>query len=491
MTFLWRSLTGRPRCPTDPPFLRFGNDSITFDSLFSGVAAVGATGSGKTTFLELLLRRIAEHPSRPGVLWCCVKADEADRAEKIARKSDRRRDFVRLTADGPWRIDLFDYLLNVLGQSSEGVTRFLDRLAGLAVRNMGSGDDKIWQVQVTQLVGRCFDLFRCAAELPTPAALFEVLVSVPKDPSAAAGEAFLADTACGQLIVRGQRRFKGGELSPADRVAFARAVEYVMAYLPGLGDRFLGSVLGSAVTGLGQLLQPPFDRLFTGPSTFAPDILTDEGAIVALDLPAVHGPAAAVAQAAFVQLVQMFLLHAPRGDRRPVAIVRDEAQYLVVPDWDGNVQTVARSHGIISVTAVQGYPPMVAAFGGTAAARVQAETLLGSHATHLVFNPAADADTRDHYVKLFGTTRQLLFSGGQQPNPQPGFLDRLYGIGLTPTVGWGEQLLPTVPPEALTALKRGGRDHDFVVEAYLFQAGRTFSHGHPFIRVAVDQDLTP
>lgn len=41
MNRLWRFLTGRP--PADLPFLRFG------DSLFSGVAVIGATGSGKTT----------------------------------------------------------------------------------------------------------------------------------------------------------------------------------------------------------------------------------------------------------------------------------------------------------------------------------------------------------------------------------------------------------------------------------------------------------
>jgi energy-coupling factor transporter ATP-binding protein EcfA2 len=475
------------RRPADPPLVTWGRDALTLRQLYSGLALVGATGSGKTTALEVIEGAILAHPARPGVLHCCVKADEADRAEAVARRAGRGSDVIRVTAGGRWAIDLFGYLLGPLGQTSEGVARFLDRLAGLAAGNFGSGDDKTWQVQATHLLTHALELFRAAGETPQPFALFEVLSSVPKDPAAAARDEFLTRTACGRLIARGQRRYQAGELGDRDRTAFARAVEYVLGYLPGLGDRFLGSVMGTAVTGLGMLLQPPFDALFAGPSTWTPDVLTEEGAVVILDLPAVHGPAAAVAQAAVVQLAQMFLLHAPGAGRRPVAIVRDEAQYLVCPEWDAKVQTVARSHGIVSVSAVQGIPAMVAGFGGTLAARVQADTFLGSHATHLVFNPAADAETRDHYVKLSGQTREVLLSGGQHFEPNPGLFDRLLGLDWRPSWGWSEQVQPVLPPEVFTALARGGPDHRYRVEAVLFQAGRRFATGHPFRPVAFRQ----
>lgn len=493
MIHLLRGLFARR--PADDPdaVLRFGTVSVPFDSLFAGLMVTGATGSGKTSFLELVTRRVLEHPSRPGALWCCVKADEAARAKRIARKAGRLRDFVHLTADGPWTIDLLGHLLGPLGQSSHGVAQFLDRLAGLAARNTGSGNDKTWSTQATALLGTALDLFRLARERVTPFRLFEVIVSVPKDVAAAAGDAFLTSTACGRLIVTGQQRHQAGALSAVEAADFRRAVEYVLGYLPGLGDRFLGSVIGTAVTGLGLLLQPPFDRLFAGPSTWTPDILWNEGAICALDLPALHGPAATVAQAAITMLVQTELLRTPRGCRRAVEIVRDEAQYLVVPDHDARVQTVARSHGIIGVTATQGVPPLVAAFGGDASARVQAETLLGSHATHVALNPGADADTRDFYSRLFGSERQLLMNGssGGPPDPHPTFMDRYYGTTGTPTVGWSEQVLPAVPPEAFTALKRGGTDHAFEIEAYLFQAGWRLANDRPFVKVRFRQDTTP
>ena len=163
---LFRSASPARRRSPDT-LMRFGpGDDLGFDALFSGIALVGATGSGKTRFLELLLRSLAEHPTRPAILHCCVKADEADRAEKIARKAGRGRDFVRLTADGPWSLDLFGYRLGPLRQTSEGIARFLDRLAGLAVQNTGSGNDKTWTVQATQLLGKCLDLFRVAGERP-------------------------------------------------------------------------------------------------------------------------------------------------------------------------------------------------------------------------------------------------------------------------------------------------------------------------------------
>lgn len=478
--------------PDPDVLLRFGPDALRFDGLFGGTAFLGATGSGKTTFMERYLRPVLEHPSRPGVLWCCVKADEAERAQKIARKSARLGDVVRFAPDAGHAVDLLGYLRGPLAQSSAGVAQFLDRMAGLGVRTQGSSEDKTWAVQSGLLLTAALDLFAAAGEQPTPQALFDVVVSVPKDAAAAGSDAFLRDTACGRLVVRGQKRHAAKQLSPAEIAAFDRAVGYVLVYAPGLGDRFLGSVIGTAVTGLGPFLHEPFASLFgAGRTTLPPDVLPDDGAIVVLDLPAALGPAAYVAQAAYVQLAQMRLLLAPRGDRRPVVIVRDEAQWLVSPDWDARVQTIARSHGIISVTAVQGHSPLVDAFGGHEAARVRALAFLGSHATHVVLNPGADVETREHYVRLFGTERQILLNGGERVDPNPGFLDQVLGCETVPTVGWGEQLLPVVPPEAFGRLKRGGAAHGFRVQAFLYQPGRAFGNGHPFTLVEVAQDLTP
>jgi hypothetical protein len=163
----------------------------------------------------------------------------------------------------------------------------------------------------------------------------------------------------------------------------------------------------------------------------------------------------------------------------------------VSPDWDSRVQTIARSHGILSVTAVQGHAPLIDAFGGDEAARVRALAFLGSHATHVVLNPGADLETREHYVKLFGTERQILLSGGERPEPHPGLVDRLLGCDTVPTVGWGEQLLPVVPPEEFGRLRRGGAADGYRVQAFLYQPAARFASGHPFARVEVTQDLTP
>jgi hypothetical protein len=248
-------------------------------------------------------------------------------------------------------------------------------------------------------------------------------------------------------------------------------------------------VWATAVTGVARFLQPPFNRLYAGPTTISPDVLLD-GAIIALDFPSVHGPNAYVAQAAFVQLTQMMLLCSPMGERRPVIILRDECQYLVSPDWDEKVQTIARSHGSITISACQGHAPLIVQFGGDESARVRTHAFLGNHMTHFVFAPGSDIETRDHYVKLFGQSKQLLLNGGQQRNPNPTMMDRLLGCDMMPSVGWSQNLLPIVPPEAFGTLKRGGRDHDYSIEAYWFQAGRRFSNGHPFLRIEFEQDLT-
>jgi hypothetical protein len=65
---LWKPR--RPKPP--PPLLAFGKNTLSQEQLYSGCLAIGATGSGKTTFLEHLFRALAEHPSKPGILWCAV-----------------------------------------------------------------------------------------------------------------------------------------------------------------------------------------------------------------------------------------------------------------------------------------------------------------------------------------------------------------------------------------------------------------------------------
>ncbi len=485
-------LTGSPRRPQEgADGLRFGAERITIDQLFSGVALIGATGSGKTSFMELLLLQLAKHPTRPGILWACAKSDEAARAEKIARKAGRQRDFIRFSADGTDTFNLFGYLQGPLKQEASGIARFCDRMAALASANSGSGNDKIWQTQSTLLLAHCLALFAACGQQPTPQSLFDVIISVPKDRAAAQSDEFLLETTCGQKIVKGQKRYQAGLLSPAEKQAFERAVNYVLTYAPGLGDRFLGSVIGTAATGLAPFLQPPFHDLFgSTKTTIPPDLLLD-CAIIALDFPSVLGPSAYVAQAAYVQLAQMLLLSSPRGQRRPVVIVRDECQWLVSPDWDSRVQTIARSHGIISISACQGHAALIDAFGGDEAARVRATGFLGSHVIHVVFNVGADIETRDHYVKLAGNTRQMMYSGNSQHNCHPDLIDRMLGITTNHGIGWTEQLLPTIPPEMFTSLKRGGRDHRFVIEAMLFQPGRTFANGYPFTQIEFQQDITP
>jgi TraM recognition site of TraD and TraG len=483
-------LFGSPEPLMVSDLLQFGTEAIWFEQMYSGVALLGATGSGKTSFIELLMQALAEHPAKPGILWCCAKSDEAERAAKVARRAGRANDFIRFSAEGSYSLDLFGYLRKNLKQSPDGIARFCDRMAGLAVANQGSGDDKTWQTQSVLMTTHALNLFAAAGQEPNPQGLFDVIVSVPKDAASATSEAFLKHSTCGQLIVEAQLRYKAGLLSPADRTAFERAVNYFLTYLPTTGDRFLGSVMATAVTGLSPFLQPPFSQLFAGPTTLSPDVLL-EGAIVALDFPSVHGPNAFVAQAAFVQLAQMMLLRSPMVKRRPVVILRDECQWLVSPDWDEKVQTIARSHGIISISACQGHAPLIVQFGGDESARVRTQAFLGNHMTHFVFAPGSDIETRDHYVKLFGQSKQLMLNGGQQPNPNPSMMDRILGCDFVPTVGWSQNMLPLVPPEKFGDLKRGGRDHDYCIEAYLFQAGRRFSNGHPFLRIEFEQDLTP
>jgi hypothetical protein len=489
-----RWLKKPPRHARKSDRIWIGDESLEFNSLFSGLAIIGSTGAGKTSFLELILREIAAHPSKPSILFCCAKFDAWESAEKIARKSGRKRDFIRFTPESGHTVDLFGYLQTNLKQSPQGVARFLDRMAGLAVQNQGQADDKTWAMQSELLIANIFDLFRCAGETPTPQMLFDILISVPKDPASAASERFLIDSACGQLLSRANLRHQGGKLTPQELKVFERAVGYVLSYLPGTGEKFLGSVLGTAITGLGQFLQEPYSTIFgSGKTTLPPEILIERGRgkILALDFPAAQGAAGYIAQAAYVNLVQMMLLASPRGNRRPVVVVRDEAQYLVTPDFDSKIQTIARSHGIITITSVQGYPMMTQAFGGGDSARVQTETFLGSHASHMVFNLATDSATREHYVKLFGTSPQPLYSGHQHQNTNPDFMDRLFGMEFTPTVGWSETHLPNVPERVFTSLRRGGREHKFLIDAIFFQSGRRFANGHPFTKISFRQDVTP
>ncbi len=359
----------------------------------------------------------------------------------------------------------------------EDLCRFTDRMSGIATRNQGGGDgnSKLWEQQAIALLRHVIELIKISEIVqwpPTLKQIFDVLASVGVSFQQVASKEWKEGTPCGKALMMAQAKAKAGQLSLTEVAAYNQCVGYFMEQLPGYGDRFVGSVLGTAQAGLLPWVFPPFLGVFSSGQTNTPPELVLDGKILVLDWPVVKGINCAVAQAAIVQCVQQTCLQRPPGMDRPVGIYRDECQYLIAPDeWETRTLSISRGAKLGHWDLSQHAPGLERSFNGAGAEKAM-EAFVSSHAAILLF-AQNDLSTNQRFSTLFGSGRTKLFNVSQNPNQQQNAWDQVFGTDHQVGFSVNEQVFPHVPPEAFGALKRGGPP-DFQVEAYLYQAGKKF-----------------
>ncbi len=478
-----KSLFGRSRRTKDAGM-------ISFHDCFSNVLALGVTGGGKSTSMPNVEIAFLSHESQPGAVIGCVKRSEIARAARLAELAGRREDVLICGPDTGHTLDLMQWELSRPGGSPESAAQFFDRLGAIATRNAGHGDDKIWDQYRLVMLRHAIELIRisgAAAYPPSVPPVYEIVTSPALSFQQAASESWLKGTPCGRALSTASRREQAGQLSPADQEIHSQCVSWFVETLPGLGDRFAGSVMGAAAASLLPWIFPPFKDVFaSGRTTLKPDCVL-EGFILIPAWPILdYGVNGAVAQAAMMQQVQQACLQREDDNSRGVAVIRDECHYLVDSSgWDAKVMTVSRSHKLAHFDYVQNVPTLQSAFGGESGDH-QTESFLSAHANILLFANNCPVTNR-RFSELLGTGRTKLMSFSRNPNPQATAWDSVMGEDGHVSFSVSETLYPHVPPETFGGLRKGGQANQFTVDAILYQAGRVYENGRSYRPVTFSQ----
>ncbi len=419
-------------------------DALTRHLLFTG-----GTGSGKSHTMY----RIIEALIRLGccIIVACAKFTEAAQIRRICERAGALDRYHPITPDGPLRVNLADYLMTMPGGSTAQATRFLMRLNEISVRQDGSrGDEAYWANLFEQGTNCSLDLPRLAYGTGTLKDAYDALATSPASREEINSDAYKASK-CGQMLEAAsrlrKREFDAGTRDPRTERRYERVVDFFLRELATVGSKGRGAVL-SMNSGLTGRLLVDFHDLFCTETTLDFARAEREGWVMPIDAPVLtHDVAGKVVNAAFIMLFQMYALRRDASTvSRPLIICRDEAAQFLIPDWDWNVATVARSHMLSHIDAVQGLEVLESALGGDMKAEREAQAFASQHRTLIAFGNN-EPKTNEYVSKLIGMERDFMMSA--QPRPeQPKEISSLDDVlGCAQGYGYSEQYQPIIRPE--------------------------------------------
>jgi TraM recognition site of TraD and TraG len=260
------------------------------------------------------------------------------------------------------------------------------------------------------------------------------------------------------------------------------AADYIMEGWPRMGDRTQGNVLANTRNCLGRFMHGQIRELVgSGVTNCSPqDVL--EGKIVVVDLPVLkYREPGQFVQVVWKLAVQRAALRRQTPDR-DVVLWADEAQLHALPT-DSGVQAVARKHRLVQVAITQNLPLLFSVMKN----RDDAIAWISNLQTKFIF-ANGDKETNEYFSALLGQSIQFLSTASGNNMPFDLAADML-GLPVQGNYSCTEHFLPDVRPEAFTRLRKGGRENNFVVDAYVFQGGRKFSNGKTWVKGSFEQKI--
>ena len=223
-----------------------------------------------------------------------------------------------------------------------------------------------------------------------------------------------------------------------------------------------------------------------GESTFTPDMPLS-GHCVVLDAPVLTYQQSGIL---FQSLITMMVIEEALRQSNPdkiTAIVRDEYQMLIGdPEFEAMALSVARSHGLAFIAATQNIPLLHSAMGGDAVAEQQMLALLANHNTQLILANRCSV-TNSHFSQAFGSHREQFVTVNEgDPEEAENVYSLIFGSD-NYRFSTSEQLVPRITPDDFLSLRRGGKPHNYLIDAFLTQGGQTYGDGCPFKLVTFSQ----
>jgi len=438
----------------------------------TGVCVFGATGSGKTSgpAKHLAYGYLANDF---GGLVLCAKKEERRQWEKWAAECDRTDDLVIVDSSGKHRFNFMNweasrpdagggFTLNIVALLDE-ITRAVSGAAGKT-----GGDQKFWEDALHNLNSNLVDLPVLAGLEVSLPLLRSIVSSAAITPAQAADPEWREKSVCGRMLQEADKATKKAD--PEVRADFEECATYWLQDFPALADKTRSSILLNFSVLIRPLVTRPLRKLFSSDTNVKPEDAFN-GKIIIVDLPVqdfkLVGRVASLAWKYCFQVAVLRRTPPTRPDTylRPVFLWADEAHNFV-SEFDSEYQAVARSAGGCTVYLTQNRESYKRVLGNEDAV----DSLLGN--LQAKFFCQNSGETNEWAAKLLGeryidiTSTNVGRGGVNEQNATSG-------------ISRSEQRRYFVEPSRFTTLKRGGENHNFQVEAIVYNGGQKFPTGAP------------
>ena len=412
----------------------------TLRDALPGVFIFGKSGSGKTsgpgrTIAAALLK------SGMGGIVLCAKTEEADMWAGWLNDAGRTGDIVRVTADGPHRLNVLDYENQQPGATTISLVEMLMLLAEPA-RGADRKEDS-WHGMCMSFLTNAIDIIRLAGSTIT----FEEIQALVQSPNA---------------YLKFEELAEKRALTSSQRKDLAICAQYFGDEWATMPDKTKGSVKATLRPILDTLSRGDLRELFSTDTTITPEA-TFSGKIIIVDLPEkTHGIGGKLAAVIWKLAWQRAVLRRGKsGAEKPAFLYSDEFQNFVTSK-DANFVLESRSAGGLSIMLTQAIPGLWSAMGGRDKGQAAAE-LLFSNCSTKIFCQNDDRETNKFAKELIGRRIQLRGNTNANYNFSQGG-----GGGGGGGRGSSEQMDFIIEDNYFVSLACGGPKNNNVVTALLY-----------------------
>ncbi len=441
----------------------------------TGVLVTGATGSGKTSgpAKHLAYGYLA---AGFGGLVLCAKKNEAEQFRQWAAECGRSDDLVIVDSAGKFRFNFLEWEASrpdPSGGLTINIVAILDEIAGAIARSAGKaetggGDNKFWEDALHHMNTNLVDLTVFAGLQVSLPLMRSIVNSAPQSLAQLADAQWQESSICAQTLAEAD---KATLKASADvRADFEECRNYWLQEYPVLSEKTRSIISLSFSMLVRPLITRPLRKLFCTDTNIKPEDAFN-GKIIIVDLPVQdYRLAGKVASLAWKYCFQVAVLRrtaptSPDTYLRPVFLWADEAHNFVT-DFDAEFQAVARSAGGATVYLTQNRESYRRVLGNSDAV----DSLLGN--LQAKFFCQNSGDTNEWAAKLLGE-RWLNITSTNVGRSDSSADNQSASSGVTRSA----QRRYFVEPARFTTLKRGGANHNFQVEAIVYNGGHRFRSG--------------
>ena len=452
------------------PDSSYPDDWLTLRDVFEHILVTGSTGTGKTSTVGYHLAKSLLHAKglgeeeKIGLVIFLYKASDLQLWLRWCEEQGRSQDVVIIDDQ---QKDVFNILQYYKDRDAISAVDALMNLSGLSLGGSAQkGSEEYWEQAKRQRLHRLILLNQLSGEPLNITTLSKLHSTAAQNPGHLQDESFLNQSFCWQML--GKAAEKVGEHHPQ----FALVEDYFVREMPYMADRTRSSILSLTSAILEPFVSSPLlHNLFCGGTSLDLDTLLS-GKIVLLNLPIQqYEYSGKLAQIMFKYVLQK-RIESRNSDEfpNPVVLWLDEYQHYITP-YDFLFLSTARSSRVGCVLLTQNISNLYAQIGSDgriAEERVNSLLSLTNHKFFLAQNSFVTNEFASKTIgmgihKMGGTVIQM-----DQP---------------TGSASLSEQYHYRVMPHEFTTLKRGGKHHHGIVEAYVTATGKRFSNGQNHLLV--------